>query len=82
VLGELNARVVHAEGDMRRMLELALGMLVMRRVLAPAGNGFAILPRGRPLISFYANSIAHLLGPYAAGVRDRDLLPALAVTGS
>ena len=82
VLGELTARVVHAEGDMDRMFDLALQMLLMRRVVAPAGTGFAILPRGRPLISYYANSIAHLLGPFEAGVRARDLLPALAAAGA
>ena len=82
VLGELAARVVHAEGDMDRMLDLALQMLLMRRIVAPAGSGFAILPRGRPLVSYYANSIAHLLGPFEAGVRARDLLPALAATGA
>jgi glycerol-3-phosphate O-acyltransferase len=80
VLGELTSRVVHAEGDMDRMLDLALQMLLMRRVVAHAGTGFAVLPRGRALISYYANSIAHLLGPFEAGVRARDLLPALAAT--
>ena len=82
VLGELTARVVHAEGDMDRMFDLALQMLLMRRVVAAAGDGFAVLPRGRPLISYYANSIAHLLGPFEAGVRARDQLPALAVAGA
>ena len=81
VLTELTSRVVHAEGDMHRMLDLALEMLVMRRVVAVTGEGLAVLPRGRVLISYYANSIAHLLGPFEAGVRERDLLPALAATG-
>ena len=35
----------------------------------------AVLPRGRALISYYANSVAHLLGPFEAGVRARDALP-------
>ena len=82
VLTELNARVVNAEGGMTRTLDLALQMLLMRRVLAAAGEGFAVLPRGRALISYYANSIAHLLGPFEAGVRARDLLPALAAIGA
>jgi hypothetical protein len=34
-----------------------------------------VLARGRPLISYYANSIAHLLGDFEAGVRARDALP-------
>ena len=82
VLVELNARVVAAEGGMDGTLDLALRMLVMRRVLSPTGEGFAVLPRGRPLVSYYANSIAHLLGPFEAGVRERDLLPALAASGA
>ena len=82
VLTELTSRVVQAEGDMDRMLDLALQMLLMRRILGTAGAGYAILPRGRALISYYANSIAHLLGPFEAGVRARDQLPALAATGA
>ena len=78
VLNELTSRVVQAEGGMDRMLDLALQMLLMRRVVAAAGSGYAVLPRGRALISYYANSIAHLLGPFEAGVRARDQLPALA----
>ena len=37
-----------------------------------------MLPRGRPLISYYANSVAHLLGPFVAAVQARDALPAMA----
>ena len=48
----------------------------MRRVIARQGDGYLLLPRGRELVSYYANSVAHLLGPYAAGVRARDALPA------
>jgi hypothetical protein len=51
-------------------------MLQMRRILASTGDGFLVLPHGRPLISYYANSIVHLLGAFAAGVRERDALPA------
>ena len=47
----------------------------MRRVLTRQGTGFAVLPHGRPLVSYYANGIAHLLGPYEAAVRARDALP-------
>jgi hypothetical protein len=35
-----------------------------------------VLSRGRELVSYYANSIAHLLGPYEAAIRARDTLPA------
>ena len=81
VLVELNGRVIRAEGDMSRTLDLALRLLTMRHVLEPEGEGFVVLPRNRGLISYYANSIAHLLGPFEAGVRTRDTLPAMAVTG-
>jgi hypothetical protein len=49
----------------------------MRRVLVPDGEGYAVLPRNRPLVSYYANSIAHLLGPFETAVRARDSLPAM-----
>lgn len=77
VLQKLNARVVHREGSAEDLFERAWRMLKMRRMLAETGDGYAILPAGRPLTSYYANSIAHLLGPFAEGVRQRDLLPAL-----
>jgi hypothetical protein len=52
----------------------------MRRIIAETGDGFLVLPHGRPLVSYYANGIAHLLGPFTAGVRERDALPANVVT--
>jgi len=76
VLVELNARVVRADRDAEETLDVALRMLRMRHVLAEDGDGFVLLPRGRELVSYYANSIAHLLGPYEAAVRARDALPA------
>jgi hypothetical protein len=48
----------------------------MRRVLAETREGYLVLPRGRPLVSYYANSVAHLLGPFVTAVRVRDALPA------
>jgi glycerol-3-phosphate O-acyltransferase len=76
VLVELNGRVVRADRDIAETFDHAYRMLRMRRVLARAGDGYAVLPRGRPLVSYYANSIVHLLGPFSAAVRDRDALPA------
>jgi hypothetical protein len=32
-------------------------------------------------VSYYANSIAHLLGPFERAVRARDALPAQAAAG-
>jgi glycerol-3-phosphate O-acyltransferase len=78
VLRELNARVVHQEGGIEEIFDRAWRMLSMRRILVRVGDGYSILPGNRPLVSYYANSIAHLLGPFAEGVRERDRLPALA----
>jgi glycerol-3-phosphate O-acyltransferase len=75
-LRELNARVVRTDRDADETLEVALRMLRMRHVLLDDGDDFVVLPLGRELVSYYANSIAHLLGAYEAGVRERDALPA------
>jgi glycerol-3-phosphate O-acyltransferase len=74
VLLELNGRVIRAEGPAQEILDRAWRMLKMRRVLAESGEGYVVLPSGRPLVGYYANSIAHLLGPFEAGVRERDRL--------
>ncbi len=76
VLVELNGRVLHQERDIGETFERAWRMLRMRRMLAATGDGYAVLPRSRELVSYYANSIAHLLGPFEASVRLRDRLPA------
>ena len=76
-LGELNARVLSADRGADEILARAWRMLKMRRVVAEEGSGFLVLPRGRPLISYYANSVAHLLGPFVAAVQARDALPAM-----
>jgi glycerol-3-phosphate O-acyltransferase len=78
VLTELNARVIHREGSVEEIFDRAWRMLQMRRMLAKTGAGYLVLPASRPLVSYYANSISHLLGPFADGVRQRDQLPALA----
>ena len=79
VLDGLNARVIHREGTVDDIFDRAWRMLRMRRILVSVGEGYAILPGNRPLISYYANSVSHLLGPFAEGVRERDSLPALSV---
>lgn len=76
VLLELNGRVVRADRDIEETFDRAYRMLRMRRIIAQTGDGFVVLPHGRPLVSYYANSVAHLLGPFADGVRERDALPA------
>jgi len=76
VLIELNGRVIRADRDIGETFDLAWRMLHMRHMLAEHGDGYAVLPRSRELVSYYANSIAHLLGPFEAAVRARDTLPA------
>ncbi|MEX2178393.1 MAG: 1-acyl-sn-glycerol-3-phosphate acyltransferase [Gemmatimonadaceae bacterium] len=78
-LVELNARVLRSDGDIADTFDRAWRMLRMRRILAESGEGYAVLPRGRALVSFYANSIAHLLGPFEDSVRRRDALPSHAL---
>ena len=78
LLLELNSRVVRADRAMEETFERAYRMLRMRKVIARQGDGFLVLPRGRPLVSYYANSIAHLLGPYSAGIREREAFEAAA----
>ena len=80
-LVELNGRVVRADRGITETFDRAWRMLRMRRILAAAGAGYAVLPRGRVLVSYYANSIAHLLGPFESAVRQRDSLPALQMSG-
>lgn len=77
VLGELNARTIRAEGPIEETFDRAWKMLSMRRMLVETDEGYAVMPRNRSLISYYANSIAHLLGPFEEGVRKRDTLPAM-----
>jgi len=75
VLQELNGRVVRADRDIAETFDRAYRMLRLRRMIARTGDGYLILPRGRSLISYYANSIVQLLGPFAEAVRARDALP-------
>ena len=76
-LVELNSRVIRADRDIDETFDRAWRMLRMRRILARATDGYVVIARNRPLISYYANSIAHLLGPFELAVRDRDTLPAM-----
>ncbi|MEO7361058.1 MAG: hypothetical protein ABI120_12060 [Gemmatimonadaceae bacterium] len=76
VLIDLNGRVVRADRNIEETFDRAYRMLRLRRIVARAGDGYVVLPRGRPLVNYYANSIVHLLAPFAAGVRAWDALPA------
>jgi glycerol-3-phosphate O-acyltransferase len=80
VLLDLNGRVVRHD-RIEDTLDRAWRMLKMRRVLAEDGAGYAVLPNSRELVSYYSNSVAHLLGPFEQAVRERDRLPASVVSG-
>ncbi len=81
VLPEVNARFLDPGRDVGEIFDRAYRMLRMRKVVARQGGGYLVLPRGRPLISYYANGVAHLLGALGAGIRERDALPVLAAMG-
>ncbi len=72
-------QLVDCDDAPSELLERAYTLLRMRRVIARTGEGFLILPKGRELISYYANSVSHLLGEFEAAVRARDALPMHAV---
>lgn len=75
VLVANGARVLRADLAVEDAWERAYRMLRMRRVVARAGEGYLVLPKGRELVSYYANSIAHLCGEFSAAVQRRDALP-------
>ena len=82
LLPEINARTLRVERSIAEIFDRAYRMLRMRKIVVRQGTGYLVLSRGRPLVSFYANSISHLLGRYAAGIRERDALPVLSATGN
>jgi glycerol-3-phosphate O-acyltransferase len=73
---ELNGRVIRHERDIGETFDRAWRMLNMRHILVAEGGGYVVLARNRELVSYYANSVEHLLGPFASAVRARDALPA------
>ncbi|HET8896730.1 MAG TPA: hypothetical protein VFN04_05625, partial [Protaetiibacter sp.] len=79
VLRELNAGVVRQDRTAEEVFDRAYRMLRMRRVLTRTGAGYLVLPKGRPLVSYYANSVGHLLGDFGDAIRARDALPTMAV---
>ena len=81
VLVERGARLLRADLRVEEDWDRAYRMLRMRRVVARAGEGYLILPRGRELVSYYANSIAHLCGEFESAVKARDQLPVDSLVG-
>ena len=82
VLVAQGAEVVEPAREAHDTFERAYRMLEMRRVLSKQGDAYVILPRGRELISYYANGISHLCGGFEATVRQRDALPMDTLVGS
>ena len=60
-LADVNAKVVRGGARVREVWDRAWRMLKLRRLVVEDGESLVILPRGRPLLEFYANSIAHLV---------------------
>jgi glycerol-3-phosphate O-acyltransferase len=60
-LVELNAKVVRGGQPVTAVWDRAFRMLRMRRLVVKDGATLIVLPRHRPLLEYYANSIIHLL---------------------
>ncbi len=70
-----DAKLVRPARDAGAIMERAWRMLTMRRLVVREGNSYVVLPGQRPLLEYYANSVAHLLPPVP---RDRSAMhPAL-----
>jgi len=60
-LREVNGKVVRGGSGIEDIWDRAWRMLHLRRLVVQDGSSLVVLPRGRPLLEYYANSIAHLL---------------------
>jgi glycerol-3-phosphate O-acyltransferase len=60
-LHAVNAKVVRGGVDVAALWDRAWRMFRLRRLVVAEGDTLVVLPRGRPLLEYYANSIAHLL---------------------
>ena len=58
---DVNAKVVRGGARIGDVWDRAWRMLRLRRLVVADGDSVVVLPRGRPLLEYYANSIAHLL---------------------
>ena len=63
ILRELNAKVERSELPILESWDRAWHTLEMRRLVVEQGGDIVILPKQRPLLEYYANSIRHLLPP-------------------
>lgn len=60
-LTEVNGKVVRGGARIAEVWDRAWRMLRMRRLVVADGETLVVLPKGRPLLEYYANSIAHLV---------------------
>jgi len=77
---EVNGKVVRGGARILDVWDRAWRMLRMRRLVVADGDSLVVLPRGRPLLEYYANSIAHLVpirGPRRPFHKEHDTDPAL-----
>jgi glycerol-3-phosphate O-acyltransferase len=58
---DVNAKVVRGGSRIEEVWDRAWRMLRLRRLVVEDGQSLVILPRGRPLLQYYANSISHLV---------------------
>ncbi|HJQ66625.1 MAG TPA: 1-acyl-sn-glycerol-3-phosphate acyltransferase [Gemmatimonadales bacterium] len=58
---DVNAKVVRGGARIEEVWDRAWRMLRLRRLVVEEGQSLVILPRGRPLLQYYANSISHLV---------------------
>lgn len=72
---DVNAKVVRGGARITDVWDRAWRMLKMRRLVVREGDTLVVLPRGRPLLEYYANSIAHLVairGPRLPGHKQHE----------
>jgi glycerol-3-phosphate O-acyltransferase len=60
-LETVNGKMVRGGARIADVWDRAWRMLRMRRLVVADGSALVVLPRGRPLLEYYANSIAHLV---------------------
>ena len=79
-LMEVNGKVVRGGARIAEVWDRAWRMLRMRRLVVADGDTLVVLPRGRPLLEYYANSIAHLItirGPRMPFHKSHEMDPTL-----
>ena len=75
-LREVNGKVVRGGARIGEVWDRAWRMLRLRRLVHMDGESLVVLPKGRPLLEYYANSIAHLVpirGPRPAFHKAHEL---------